>query len=250
MFEQMLLPSGDTHQGRNAVLAFVGQLGLLAIVVALMAYYDVLPLPFPQAAVPLYLSSPPPPPPAASGPARTTHAPVEQAVRTLIPRTFKAPTAPVNIPQQVGIIADAAPSLPDASGALGGVPGGIPGGSLVGGPGTLPPPTPVVAAAPAPAPATPAQIRVGGDVQAARLMHEVVPVYPVVARAARIQGTVELSASIAPNGTVEDVRLMSGNPLLVGSAEDAVKQWTYQPTYLNGKPVEVLTEIDVKFTLG
>jgi protein TonB len=91
---------------------------------------------------------------------------------------------------------------------------------------------------------------VGGEVQAALLKHEVVPVYPLIAKSARIQGTVRLSASIAPNGTVKDLRVLSGNPLLVDAAQNAVKQWTYQPTYLNGKPVEVLTEIDVQFTLS
>jgi protein TonB len=249
MFEQMLLPSGGTHQGRNAVMAFAGQLGVVAVATVLMAYFDVLPLPFPQVAVPLVLSAPPPPPAAA------TRAPVQTAANKFVPRTFNVPTAPVTIPQQAAIIADAAPALPDATnagelgGLLGGVPGGVPGGSLGGALGAFPAP-PSAAAAPAPAPATPTQIRVGGEVEAARLLHEVVPAYPVIARDAHVQGTVQLSASIAPNGTVEDLHVMSGSPLLVAAAEDAVKQWKYQPTYLNGKPVEVLTEIDVKFTLG
>lgn len=86
--------------------------------------------------------------------------------------------------------------------------------------------------------------------EAARLTHEVVPVYPIIAKRARVQGMVRLSASIAPNGTVKDLHVLSGNPLLVVAAQKAVKQWTYQPTYLNGKPVKVLTEIDVHFMLG
>jgi protein TonB len=253
MFEQMLFPSGGTHQGRNAVMAFAGQLGVVAIATVLMAYFDVLPLPFPQVAVPLVLSAPPPPPP----PAAATRAPVQTAANKFVPRTFNVPTAPVSVPQQAAIIADAAPALPDVTGAgdlggvLGGVPGGVPGGSLGDAFGAFAAP-PIAAAAPtpAPAPAAPAQIRVGGEVEAARLMHEVVPAYPVIAREAHVQGTVQLSASIAPNGTVEDLHVLSGSPLLVAAAEDAVKQWKYQPTYLNGKPVEVLTEIDVKFTLG
>ena len=63
-------------------------------------------------------------------------------------------------------------------------------------------------------------------------------------------GTVELSATIAANGVVKEVHVMNGNPLLVQAAVDAVKQWKYRPTYLNGKPVEVLTEVDVRFTLS
>lgn len=90
----------------------------------------------------------------------------------------------------------------------------------------------------------------GGDVEAARLIHEVQPAYPVLARDARIGGVVRLKAIIARDGTVQDLSLMSGQPLLVPSAMDAVKQWVYKPTYLNGVPVEVVTEVDVHFTLS
>jgi periplasmic protein TonB len=252
MFEQMLLPTGGTHVGRNTVIAFAAQLGAVAILTVAMMYFDVVPFPFPQPAIPLYLAPPPPPPP----PAAATRAPVQTAVKTFVPRTFVLPTAtPAPIPQHDAIIAEAPPSLPDmpgagvAGGVPGGVPGGVLGGSLNGALGAFaapPSPTPK----PAPPPATPSPIRVGGEVQAALLKHEVVPVYPIIAKSARIQGTVRLSASIAPNGTVKDLRVLSGNPLLVDAAQNAVKQWTYQPTYLNGKPVEVLTEIDVQFTLS
>jgi protein TonB len=258
MFEQMLLPTGGTHLGRNTVIAFAGQLGVVAMVTLAMAYFDVLPLPFPRPIVPLVLSVPPPP--ALNRQAAATRAPVQTA-RVIVPRVFHipTPTAPVTIPQHAAIIAEAPPALPDLTGAgepggvAGGVPGGIPGGSLNGVVGALAPP-PVVAIAPKPAapavPEAPTQIRVGGDVEAARLTHEVMPVYPSIARNARVQGIVRLSASIAPNGSVKDLRVLSGNPLLAGAAKDAVKQWTYKPTYLNGKPTEVLTEIDVKFSLG
>ena len=255
MFEQMLLPTGGTHVGRNTAIAFAAQLGAVALLTMSMMYFDVLPMPFPQAAIPLYLSPPPPPPP----PAAATRAPIQTAVKTFVPRTFILPTpAPVTIPQHAAITVDAAPSLQDVPGAgvAGGIPGGVPGGvlggSLNGVLGALPPPAPVVAATPKPAPppAIPSQIRVGGEVQAALLQHEVVPVYPILAKSARVQGTVRLSASIAPNGSVKDLRVLSGSPLLVSAAENAVKQWTYKPTYLNGKPVQVLTEIDVRFTLG
>jgi len=74
-------------------------------------------------------------------------------------------------------------------------------------------------------------------------------VYPAVARAARIQGTVVLSAVIAKDGTVENLSLLSGHPLLVPAAMDAVKQWRYRPYTLNGQPVEVMTQIHVNFQL-
>jgi protein TonB len=256
MFEQMLLPEGGTHQGRNAAVAFVVQLGVLAMAATLMAYFDVLPLPFPQPVVPLVLSAPPPPPPPAAA-ARRAPEQTTAKNKLIVPRTFIAPTVPVTVPQQVTIAADAPPVLagaPDggvAGGVPGGIPGGVVGGSFNGAPGMFS--GPPVAAAKPPAPVVPAvasQIRVGGDVQAARLKNEVVPSYPPIAKAARVEGIVRLSAAIAPNGIVENLRVLSGNPLLTEAAEKAVKQWTYQPTVLNGKPVEVLTEIDVKFTLG
>jgi len=87
-------------------------------------------------------------------------------------------------------------------------------------------------------------------VEAAKLIHEVQPDYPVLARDARIGGTVRLSAVIGANGKVQDLRLLSGQPLLVQAAMDAVRQWVYQPTYLNGSPVEVATEVDVRFRLA
>jgi len=67
---------------------------------------------------------------------------------------------------------------------------------------------------------------------------------------ARIQGTVVLQAILSKEGTVEDLKVLSGHPLLVRAAIDAVRVWRYQPTLLNSEPVEVLTEIDVNFRLG
>ncbi len=86
--------------------------------------------------------------------------------------------------------------------------------------------------------------------EAARLIREVQPEFPVLARDARIGGTVRLKAIIARDGKVEDLSLISGQPLLVQAAMDAVKQWLYKPTYLNGTPVEVSTEVDVNFRLA
>jgi len=258
MFEQMLLPTGGTHQRRNAVLVFAAQLGIVGIATAMMVYFDVMPLPFPQVAVPLVLSAPPPPPPPSRA-VRANRAPVQTELqtttKTFVPREFKAPVAPVSAPQSAAIVADAPPALGGiAAGAIaGGLQGGLSNGSLNGvgngaGGGFAAPPAAV--ATPAAVALGPAQIRVGGEVEAARLKHEVMPTYPPIARATRLEGTVRLSASIAPDGTVENLQVLSGSPLLTEAAQKAVKQWTYQPTYLNGKPVEVLTEIDVNFTLG
>jgi protein TonB len=130
----------------------------------------------------------------------------------------------------------------------GGVPGGVPGGQaggvlggILGG---------VVGGAPPPPKEAPKRIVVGGNVQQARLIARPQPVYPPLARQARIQGTVRLQAIIAKDGTIQSLDVVSGHPLLIQSAQDAVRQWRYQPTLLNGQPVEVSTTIDVIFTLS
>jgi periplasmic protein TonB len=93
-------------------------------------------------------------------------------------------------------------------------------------------------------------IPVGGDVQAAKLIRKVVPGYPALARQARVSGIVRLVGIVATDGTVRNLQLISGHALLTQAALDAVKQWIYQPTLLNGQPVEVIAPIDVIFTLS
>ncbi len=107
---------------------------------------------------------------------------------------------------------------------------------------------PPVPAAKPKAPAAP--VRIGGNVAAANLIRSVQPVYPALARSARIEGTVEFTAVIGKNGSIEDLQLVRGHPLLVNAAKQAVLQWKYRPTLLNGQPVEVLTDITVKFVLS
>jgi TonB family protein len=107
------------------------------------------------------------------------------------------------------------------------------------GPDTLTPPLP-----------HPMSLRVGGNVQAKRIINRVQPVYPEKARKDRITGTVRLHVILAKDGTMKQVELVSGHPLLAQAALDAVRQWTYQPTLLNGEPVEVDTTIDIIFSLN
>ena len=121
------------------------------------------------------------------------------------------------------------------SGVIGGIIGSVGAGSV---------------SATASRPAAPGQIRVGGNVQSANLIQQPKPVYPPLAKQARLQGTVRFQVVIAKDGTVKNLQLESGHPLLVGSAQDAVKQWVYRPTLLNGEPVEVLTTVDVNYTLS
>jgi TonB family protein len=94
------------------------------------------------------------------------------------------------------------------------------------------------------------RIRVGGPVQAANLVRKVQPVYPPLAKQARISGKVVLNAVIGKDGTLVNLTVDSGHPLLVNAAIDAVRQWIYRPTMLNGIPVEVSTTIDINFTLA
>lgn len=113
------------------------------------------------------------------------------------------------------------------------------------------PQAPQVAQPPAAAPTQkPTRIRVSGKVQQAMLVHQVMPVYPPDAKAAHISGTVLLHVIIDKGGAVEKVEYISGPPELKTSATDAIKQWRYKPTLLNGEPVEVDTTIKVVFTLA
>ncbi len=94
------------------------------------------------------------------------------------------------------------------------------------------------------------RVRQGGNVTAKMLKHKVQPEYPEEAKEKRIAGTVRLHAIIARDGSIAQVELISGHPLLAKSALDAVRQWQYRPTLLNGDPVEVDTTIDVIFSLN
>jgi len=94
------------------------------------------------------------------------------------------------------------------------------------------------------------RIRVGGNVQQAKLISQPRPVYPKEAKKAGITGVVRMDAIVGQDGTIQDLTLVSGDPALAPAAMDAVRQWVYQPTLLNGAPVEVVTQIDVTFTLS
>jgi protein TonB len=134
-------------------------------------------------------------------------------------------------------------------GVISGVPGGVPGGVAGGVQGVV-----IAGAAPAFPVSVDAQppqrIRVGGNVQASNLVTKVTPAYPALAKQARVQGTVSYMATINRDGTIQNLELISGHPLLAEAATEAVKQWVYKPTLLNGNPVEVVTQIDVNFTLS
>jgi TonB family protein len=113
-----------------------------------------------------------------------------------------------------------------------------------------PPPPPPGRAGQAPSPGTPNLRRIGGDIAQANLISQVQPVYPAAARASRIQGVVLLQATISKEGTVRDLRAISGHPLLTDAAIEAVKQWQYKPVLLNGQPIDFITTVTVNFTFS
>jgi len=172
-------------------------------------------------------------------------------------RVFRAATlfAPPRVPEKIPMLQDdPAPEI--AGPATDGVPGALdsPGqtSSIIAVISKSPPevqPPAVVKTAPRPAETIVPRIKQGGTVQAALLVYGPKPGYPVLARQARISGSVHLAAVIGTDGHILDLRATAGHPLLVGSAIEAVKHWVYRPTLLNGDPVEVVTEITVTFTL-
>jgi protein TonB len=153
---------------------------------------------------------------------------------------------PAAVPKTV----DFAPDAPTISGAATAIGPALPSlGELLPAPAARPqPPQPPVVKPPAPLSAAP--VTVGGAVQSARLIFGPKPAYPPLARTTRTQGTVRVQALIGRDGIIRNLQLVSGPPLLVSVAMEAVRQWRYRPTLLNGEPVEVLTEIDVNFTLA
>jgi protein TonB len=141
---------------------------------------------------------------------------------------------------------EAPPPVMASGGVVGGVPGGVPGGQMGGVIGGIISSTPVAV----PKVATPQRVRVSQGVSQGLLIRKVQPVYPPLARQARIQGQVVLQAQISKQGTIENLQLVSGHPMLAPAAIEAVKQWRYKPYFLNGEPVEVDTQITVNFTLA
>lgn len=158
---------------------------------------------------------------------------------------------PTKIPQEI-LLTEEPPSVnaagPDSltGNLIPGSPGdGIPGGIDLGHSWTSPPPEPPVRK-----PMPVERRRVGGEVQAAKLIFAPKPEYPYIARSNRIQGAVRLEAIVGTDGSIQNLRVLSGRPLLVRAALEAVAQWRYQPTLLNGEPAEIQTEIVVNFILA
>jgi protein TonB len=238
MFEELVVSSPHptrTSKPWTMAVSMAFQVLFLAILLLIpLIYTEALP----KAMLATLLVAPPPPPPPPPPPAQV------QVIRKPQVHLMDAGklVAPKVIPKDVKIIKEEAE--PDMGGMSGGVVGGVAGGSMGGVIGG------VVGSVAPPPPKVQQRIRVGGNVTAAKVINRVNPLYPPLARQTRISGTVRLHAIIAKDGTVQQLEVMSGHPLLVQAALDAVRQWRYQPTLLNGEPVEVDTTVDVIFSLN
>ena len=222
-----------TNTGWAVILSTAVQvLVLLVLVLIPLIYTQALPK---AMMATLLIAPPPPPPPPAEAPKV-----IKPVARLIQQGKLMQPRA---IPKEVAVFKEAE-LPPEAPVAGGGVLGGVDQG-LLGGLGAGP-----AVAAPPPPPPKQQRIKLGGQVVAAKLLAQPQPVYPPLARQARIQGNVVLHAIIDKDGRVGELQVISGHPLLVQSALDAVKNWRYQPTQLNGDPVEVDTTITVSFVLG
>jgi protein TonB len=244
MFEELVVSSPNpkkTNKPWTVVVSMMFQIAFLAILILIpLIYTEALP----KTMMATMLTAPPPPPPPPPPPAVAAVVHVRPQVHLMDAGKLVQPRV---IPHEVKIIKEDAE--PDMSvGMTGGVPGGVAGGSMggvlggvIGGMGTAPPP---------PRPKQTGPLRVGGNVQAARIINRIQPVYPPLARQTRISGVVRLHAVISKDGTIKELEVQAGHPLLQQAALDAVRQWRYQPTLLNGEPVEVDTTIDVIFSLN
>lgn len=249
MFSDSLLEFGQ--QKKRQTLATTTSFIFNCMAVGMML---IMPLVFtdtlPKAQLLTFLVAPPPPPPPPPPAAEQAQKIVRQ-IQTDMLNTGQLRT-PTKIPQKIEMIKEeeAPPPMAVTSGVVGGVPGGIPGGQLGGVIGGIVSATSNLSAVPKFIPATPQRVRISQGVTRGLLIHRVEPGYPALARAARVQGDVILTAVISVNGEIENLQLVSGHPMLVPAAISAVKQWRYKPYLLNGQPVEVETTITVIFSLS
>src|SRR3984893_14234519 len=243
MFEDSLIESGGrlkTKRGVWTFLSFVLEAILVGVLVLIpLLFTEALP----KTQLMTFLVAPPPPPP----PPPPAAAPIKvvKTIQTdIINGQLRTPT---KIPEKVQMIKEeeAPPPVTSMAGVVGGVPGAA-GGAMGGVIGGIINSTPMAV----PKIATPQRVRVSQGVTQGLLIRKIQPNYPPLARQARIQGAVLLPAEISKDGSIQNLRLISGHPMLAPAAIEAVKQWKYKPYILNGEPVEVETQITVNFTLA
>lgn len=249
-FADVLLESDRTEKRRKrwaAASSVVFQSIFLAIML-------IVPLMFteglPKAQLLTFLIAPPPPPP----PPAASAAPAVQMVKHIASDISDGRLRmPSRIPEKVQMIREeeAPPQLSSVGGVVGGVLGGIPGGQLGGVIGGIVSAASNMAAVPKlAAPTISKRIRVSQGVTKGMLLSKVEPRYPTIALGARVQGVVVLTAIISKAGNIQNLTVVTGHPMLVPAAMDAVRQWRYRPFMLSGEPVEVETTVTVTFQLS
>ena len=242
MFEDSLIESAGrlkTKRGWTTCVSFLLQILMIGFLVLVpLIYTEALPK---QQLVSFLVAPPPPPPP--PPPAAEVIRAVKVIQTDIVDGQLRAPT---KIPQKVQMITEDEPPPAMASGGVvGGVPGGVPGGQMGGVLGGIIGSTPVAVPKVAVS-----RVRVSQGVVQGNAISQPKPLYPQMARMARVQGAVVLQAVISKSGAIENLRVVSGHPMLQQSALDAVRQWRYRPYLLNGEPVEVETQITVNFNLA
>jgi periplasmic protein TonB len=249
LFSDCLVESSKLERGRRkfaSVLSLIFQsllIGTMLIVPLLFTEA----LPKQQLLTLLVAPPPPPPPPPPAGPAAAR---VHQIQSDLVGGQLRTPS---RIPSKVQMIheEEAPPPEMATGGVVGGVPGGIPGGQLGGVIGGIVSQSANLSAVPKLSiPMPPKRVRISQGVTKGLLLTRIEPSYPPIARAARIEGDVVLAAVISKDGMIKNLTLVSGHPMLVPAAIEAVSQWRYRPYLLNGEPVEVETTITVTFILS
>jgi periplasmic protein TonB len=244
MFSDSLLDESGHDKKRkafSATFSFILQCFFLGILLLIpLMFTEALP----KSQLLTFLVAPPPPPPPPP-PA----APTVRVVRETDVLNSGALRTPSRIPRKIEMIKEEeAPPPMAVGGVVGGIPGGIPGGQLGGVIGGIIGSANSISAVPRLEPVK--RIRVSQGVTQGLLVHRVEPAYPKIALAARITGVVQLKAIIGKDGNIKELQALSGPPLLIPSAIDAVKQWHYRPYLLNGEAVEVETSVTVTFQLS
>jgi periplasmic protein TonB len=241
VFEQSILLNHDANRRWNFVVSLSAELLVVSLAFLIpLAYNDHLPG-FHWKSITMRPA--PEPIPVEMAPKRSA---ASSTLPSVAPRPLFHLDAGTNPHPAENVSHIFAPDAPPSIGRNGTGEGPGPAGTFLSTTPALPPPP-----KPAPHAATPsAPIRVGGTVQMAKLIHQVIPVYPPLARTARISGVVQLIGIIGKDGTVRNLQLVGGHPMLARAALEAVEQWVYEPTLLDGEPVEVIAPIEVRFTLG
>ena len=238
MFENSLIASRKQERSKLMLLVLPITLGIhvLALGGYVIAQMWAVPeIPEPPIQVSFYQAPPPPPPPP---PPPRAAAPVPKPV---VPQAAPQPVVqPVAIPEKPAMPGEGDGGVEGVEGGVeggvaGGIPGGVPGGVVGGVPGGVVDEPP---------------IRIGGEVVPPELINRVQPVYPEIARKARVQGVVIIEAIIDKQGYVTESRVLRGLPMGVSeAAAAAIGRWKYKPAMLNGRPVAVYLTVTVTFTL-